>query len=190
MIRNALSNLTAAVLRFEVGKNDVMEQILAQKLNRDFSVTRKTLTKCKGSSSSPFSTSRPDICVQHKEKFYNRGVVASAFVGSAILTNESEQIEGDTYSAVIEFKTGSFAIDQTVANMICVAADGSMEVLKNGKQISLAIVYGVAVNYSSATCKLLKLCLDFNNNCYEVLELKNEVTLVEGINFIVTVLAK
>lgn len=67
------------------------------------------------------------------------------------------------------------------------AADGSIEVLKNGKQISLTIVY---VNYSSVTCKLLKLCLDFNNNCYEVLELQNEVTLVEGINFIVTVLAK
>ena len=128
--------------------------------------------------------------MQHNEKFYNCGVVASAIVGSAIHTSESERIEGDTYTAVFEFKTGHFAIDQTVANMICVAADGSMEVLKNGQQISLAIVYGVAVNYSSATSKLLKLCLDFNNNCYEVLELQEEVTLEEGINFIVTVLSK
>ena len=47
-IRSALSNVTAAVLRFEVGKNDIMEQILEQKLNRNFSVKRKALTKCKG----------------------------------------------------------------------------------------------------------------------------------------------
>ena len=66
------------------------------------------------------------------------------------------------------------------------AADGSMEGLKNGKQINLAVTYGIPVNYNNVICKLLKLCLDFNSNCYEVLELQNKVTLVEGINLIVT----
>ena len=88
----------------------------------------------------------------------------------------NEQIECDTYTAVVA--------SQIFPN-ICVAADGSMEGLKNGKQINLAIAYGIPVNYNNVICKLLKLCLDFNN-CYEVLESQNKVTLVEGINLIVT----
>ena len=50
-------------------------------------------------------------------------------------------------------------------------------------------LYMALQSIMSATCKLLKLCLDFSNNYYEALELKNEVTWVES-NFITTVLDK
>lgn len=84
-----------------------------------------------------------------------------------------------------EFKTGSFAVDQTLANMLCTAADGSVEILKQGKQINIAIVYGLSVNYEIGMAQIRKLTLDFERNLYEVVEVKHQVTLMEAINFMV-----
>ena len=57
-----------------------MEQILDHKLNRNFPVTHKTLTKWQRFISSPYSTSKANICV---------GI---CIIRTAILTNE----EGNT----------------------------------------------------------------------------------------------
>ena len=35
-----------------------------------------------------------------------------------VLVLEDEAVEGNSYTVVVEFKTGSFAIDQTLANML------------------------------------------------------------------------
>ena len=68
----AVSSLPQAIQQNEPGKNDLMEQVLCNKLSDDFIVTRKPLTSRKGMSASPYSRSRPDITVQHKEKCFNR----------------------------------------------------------------------------------------------------------------------
>ena len=64
----AVNSLTSAIQRNEHAKNDLIEQVLHNKLSKDFVVMHKPLTKRRGMSASPYSRSRPDITVQHKEK--------------------------------------------------------------------------------------------------------------------------
>ena len=39
--------------------------------------------------------------------------------------------------------------DQTIAQMMCTLTDGGVEVLRDGKQLSKAIVFGLSVDYTS-----------------------------------------
>ena len=81
--------------------------------------------------------------MQHKEKCFRSGTVTLAAVSSPQpVFTVHEDDEGHSYTAVMEFKTESFAKDQTLANMLCSGADGSVEILRHGKQISMAIIYG------------------------------------------------
>ena len=64
-----------------------------------------------------------------------------------------------------------------------------MEILKQGKQINMAIVYGFSVNYGTGMTRIMKLTLDFEKS-YDVRAVENEVTLIELINFMVAVLSK
>ena len=60
-----------------------------------------------------------------------------------------------------------FEDDQMLTEMLCCLGDCSVEQLKNGKQIKKAIAYGMSVNYLSKNAEVLKLTLDFTNNCSE-----------------------
>ena len=188
----AVSSLPQAIQRNEQGKNDLMEQVLCNKLSDDFIVTRKPLTTRKGMSVSPYSRSRPDITVQHKEKCFRSGRVMLASVASpvSVVTAVQEDDEGQSYTAVMEFKLGSFAKNQTLANMMCSGADGSVEILREGKQINVAIIYGFSVNYESNKSKVYKMILEFEKNSYNIKVLRDEVTLLQAINFMVTTLKK
>ena len=70
----AISSLASAVQRNEHSKNDLIEQVLRNKLSGDC----KSLTSQKGMSVSPYSRSRPDITVQHMEKCFRSGTVMLA----------------------------------------------------------------------------------------------------------------
>ena len=114
-----------------------------------------------------------------------------AAVGCPVLVlTLQEDDEGHSYTAVMEFKTGGFAVDQTLANMLCSGADGSVEILKQGKQISMAIIHSFLINYSTNKTKIYKMTLDFEKNSYEVRAVKNEVELLQVINYMVTILKK
>ena len=52
-------------------------------------------------------------------------------------------------TSVIELKTGLFAVDQTMAQMMCTLTEGCIEVLREGKLVDKALIYGLSVNYSS-----------------------------------------
>ena len=186
----AVSNLTSAVQRNEHGKNDLIEQILCDKLSRDFVVMRKSLTSRKGMSVSPYSRSRPDIKVQHKEKCFRSGTVMLAAVSSPqpVFTIHEDDKE-HSYTAIMEFNTGSFAKDQTLANMLCSGADGSVEILRHGKRISMTIIYNFSVNYETNKTNICKMTLDFENS-YDVRAVENKVTLLEAINYMVAILKK
>jgi len=77
----------------------------------------------------PYSKSIPNIVVQHKDKHFMSGGLTLATVGCPMIVTEN--IEGDSYAAVFEFKVEKFAFNQTLANMLCVAADGSVSILKS-----------------------------------------------------------
>ena len=115
--------------------------------------------------------------------------LAAAGCPVPVLTLQEDD-EGHSYTAVMEFKPGGFAVDQTLADMLCSGADGSVEILKEGKQISMAIIYGFSVNYSTNKTKIYKMTLDLEKNLYEVRAMKNEVELLEAINYMVTILKK
>lgn len=91
--------------------------------------------------------------MQHKHKCYKSGTVTLATVESPMVLTKDESIEGNSYIAVVEFKMGCFAIDQTLANLLCSAADGSVEILRHGKQIIMVVVYGLSVNYEARMAK-------------------------------------
>ena len=154
-------------------------------------VTCKPLTERKGNCYSPYAHSKPDVNFMHRENAFKSGIVRSATIGSSVLVNETEEMdEGSVcvYSAVLECKTGRFAIHQMLANMLCTATDITVEFLGKEKQVNQAVVYGLPVNYSTGKIKIMKLTLDFQNNCYRALTLENEMDVAEGLNFVATVL--
>lgn len=192
-----LAHSMALALDREIGRNDITEQILAAKLGAEFSISRKPMTKRKAQNFSQYSKSRQDLCIQHIDNaFKNDEVVAghitssdSTFVESSLDISTSPMLEeGDVITGVIEFKKATFAVDQTLAEMLCTLTDCALEQLKQGRQLKKAIVYGLAINYTSRKTEVFKMVLDFMSKSCDVQKLKDEVTMCEGINFMVSAL--
>ena len=78
-----LAREKAVSLTCEPSKNDVIEQIIQKRIGKDFTVTRKPLTQRKKMSYNPYSRSRYDLCIQHKEKSFQAatGLLRASVVG-------------------------------------------------------------------------------------------------------------
>ena len=72
--------------------------------------------------------------------------------------------------------------------MLCTVTDCSVDLLKKGKQINRAVIYGAALNYSNKKCKLPKMTLDFINNSMSIIMFGNELTISEVLNLLVSLL--
>lgn len=189
LLRNAVA------LNREIGRNDIMEQLLALKLGDEFTVTRTPMTKRNGQNFSPYSRSKQDLCVQYKPNaFINDSVLA----GLGIVTSSPTVVEGDlmisdegeVITGVMEFKRNMVEDSQTLAEMLCCLTDCCLEQIKNGKQIKKAVAYGMAVNYLLKNVELFKLTLDFLTNSSKIQKLKNEMPMSDGINFFIAALKK
>ena len=60
----------AVRLKKEISRNEVIEDVLKQRLGEEFTVTHKPVTKRMGKSFSPYSKSKHDICIMHKRKHF------------------------------------------------------------------------------------------------------------------------
>ena len=56
------------------------------------------------------------------------------------MMEEENTYDGSVITSVMEFKMEGIKIDQTFAEMLCSLTDCSIDVLKNGKQISKAVI--------------------------------------------------
>ena len=115
-----------------------------------------------------------------------KGMISS---NSFTLMEASVVYEGDLLTGVVEFKKSQFSKDQTLAEMLCTMTDCCVDQLKNAKQIKKAIVYGLAVDYTAKKAQVFKLTLDFMKKCSDIKMLREELTLTQSMNFLITVLS-
>ena len=189
----SLARDMAIQIKHENSKNDILEELIKKKLGNDFTVTHKATVARQGQSFSPYSRSRHDLCIQHKLNNFKSGIVRAAIVGSSVAIDSeitSEEDDGDVVTSVIEFKANIFSRDQTLAQMICTLTDTSIDILKKGKQINKATIYGLSVKYSAIKAVVYKLTMDFSNNTFSLVRLTNELSLCESLNFLVSILSK
>ena len=186
----------AVSLTCEPAKNDVVEQIIQKKIGKDFTVCKKPLTPRKKTSYNPYSRSRYDLCVQHKEKCFQAatGVLRAGVVGASedpdgIFAMEENTCDGSVITSVMKFKMEGIKTDQTFAEMLCSLTDCGIDVLKNGKQISKAIIFGLSVDYRKAEVTVHKMTLNFTDNSFHLLRLKDKMTLSDSLNFVIAALS-
>ena len=184
----SLAREIAVTIKQENSKNEVLKEIIKQRLGDQYTVTHKPVTKRQGQSFSPYSRSRHDLCIQHKENHFRCGTLKAAVVGGSmtIETEESEEIDGD----VVEFKSSTFSRDQILAEMVCTLTDSSIDLLKKGKQINRATIYGLSVNYATVKSIVYKMSMDFSSNSLSLVKLTNELPLSESLNFLTSAISK
>ena len=83
-------------------------------------------------------------------------------------TEETQEVDGDVITSVIEFKITTYARDQLLAEMICTLTDSCVELLKKGKQINTAMIYGLAINYANAKAVAYRIHMDFLNGSMKI----------------------
>lgn len=171
----------------EPSKNSIMKQIIERKLGDAFTITNKILAKRQGDFS-PYSRSRHGLCIQHKTHHFKEGAITASIVTSSEACLE-EVVEGDVITSVMEFKTGYFVRDQTLAEMMCTLTDCSIEVLRDGKQIKKAVAYGLSVDYNMAKVVVYKMVMNFADPSFKIYVLENEMTLHDALNVLISVLA-
>ena len=180
----------------ESSRNSIIRQIIERKIGSDFLVTKKPVTKRGGNIFSPYSRSQHDVCmcIQHKIKCFKEGIVRAAVIGSSVMgvtdVENTEVKEGEVITTIMELKTGFFARDQTIAQMMCTLTDCGVDVLKDGKQISKAIVYGLSVDYTSMEAYIYKMVMNFNDPSFKVFMFQDKVPLEHGLNILINCIDK
>jgi len=161
-----LAREMAVTIKQENSKNEILEEIIKRKLGAEYTITHKAITAHQGQSFSPYSCSRHDLCIQHKEKHFKSGTLTAAVVGSSmsVETKNSEEVDGDVVTSILEFKTSVFSRDQILAKMACTITDSCIDLLKKEKQINRAIIYGLSVNYAVVKSIVYKMTMDFTSN--------------------------
>lgn len=181
-------------LKKEVSRNEVVQEFIKQKLGDNFIVFDKPATRRKGRSFSPYSRSKHDLCIMHKQNHFKTesGTFTAAVVGASTTmeTEESQEDDGDIFTSLIEFKTTTFSRDQILAEMICTLTDCSVDVLSRGKQINRAMIYGLSVNYSTGTSVMYNMCMDFIRNSLNIVTLPTELAMSDSLNFLISALSK
>lgn len=192
-----LAREKAVSLTCEPSKNNVVEQIIQKRIEKDFIVSRKPLTQRRKMSYNPYSRSRHDLCIQHKEKCFQpaTGLLRAGVVGPSedtpdgIVAIEEENVrDGSVTTSVMEFKMEGIKTDQTFAEMLCSLTDCSIDVLKNGKQISKAVIFGLSIDYSEAQVTIHKMTLNFVDNSFHLIRLKDKMSLSDSLNFVIAAL--
>lgn len=188
----SLAREMAVTIKQENSKNEILEEIIKRKLGDEYTVTHKPVTTRQGQSFSLYSRSRHDLCIQHKEKHFRSGTLIAAVVGSSmsVETENSEKVDGDVVTSVVEFKTSIFSRDQILAEMVCTITDSCVDLLKKGKQINRAIIYGLSVNYTAVKSIIYKMSMDFSSNSLSLIKLTNELPLSESLNFLTSAISK
>lgn len=173
----------------EFSKNDIVRQIIIKKFGSMFIVTKKLVTEHKGYHFCPYSRPRHDICIQHKNNF-KCNVVITAVVSLAETLSQYSAEEGDITTSILEFKTGCFVRDQTLAELLCTLTDSSVDTLKEGKLVKRAVGYGLAINYSDAQAAVYKMVMDFETGVCSVYVPKNDNIMLmhDALNMLVTTL--
>lgn len=65
--------------------------------------------------------------------------------------------DGDILTSAIEFKKKGVKLEQTLAKMLCMLTNWSIDVLRNGKQINKATINGLSIDYGAARATLHKI---------------------------------
>ena len=194
IISMAIARGMTVTLKKEISRNEVVEELIKQKLGDNFIVSDKPATKRMGRSFSPYSRSRHDLCIMHKQNHFKResGSFTAALVGASTTVEAEERNEndGDIFTSLIEFKTTTFSQDQLLAEMMCTITDCSVEVLKKGKQINKATIYGLSINYKSGTSIMFNMCMNFIENSFNIVKLPTELALSDSLNFLISALSK
>lgn len=162
-------------------------------------MTHKPTTERRGQSFSPYSKSRHDLCILHKVNHFKCSgsgtsssgtLLAGIFSSSSVLSlTESQQTDGDLVASVIEFKTSQYSRDQLLAEMLCAITDCSVDLLKKGKQINEATIYGVALNYATVKCKLSRMTINFERNDMTIQMLDEEIPVCETLNLLTSAIS-
>ena len=178
-------------LKHETSRNEVLEDIIQKKLGSEYTVSHKPTVPRQGQSYSPFSRSRHDLCIQHNTNHFKSGVVRSAVVGSSVVveTGTNEEVDGDVITSIVEFKAKIFSRDQVLAQMMCTLTDTCVDVLKKGRQINQATVYGLSVNYSQIKAIAYKMTMDFCDNSLSLIRLRDELSLSESLNYLISAIS-
>ena len=125
----------AVRLKDEPSRNEIIEQIIHRKLGDNFTVSSKPMVERKGMNFNPYAKSRQDLCIVHKTNFFKSGLLTIGMVtnsGSVVVSEPS--MHGDVLCSVMEFKCGSHAVDQLLAEMLCTVIDCCVKLLKEGKE--------------------------------------------------------
>ena len=97
----------------------------------------------------------------------SRFVVVSVSSGDGTSYNIEE---GNAAAGVVEFKNNSFAIDQTIAEMIKTAGNLALSVLASKKQLNTIIIIGIAANYKTQEAKLIKITVNLVEETSEIVQ--------------------
>lgn len=172
----------------EVSKNEIVRQIVSRKISDDFLVTKKPITNRGSDHFSPYCRSHRDMCIQHKIKHFRDGIAQTAVITGASVSSVKTAEEGQVVTSVTELKVGSFAVDQTIAQMMCTLTESCVEVLRDGKQISKGVVYGLSVNYTSMKAIVYNMVMNFADSTFKVVCLQDSVPLERGLNLVISFL--
>lgn len=176
----------------EPSRNGIMRQIIQRKLGDDFIVAKTPMTKRQGNHFSPYSRSHHDLCIQHKKNYFKSETIQAAVISPSLIVTEDHDDgldEGQVITSIMEFKTGFFSRDQTLAEMMCILTDCSVQVLKEGKQISKAVVYGRSVDYDTVKAAIYKTVVNFTDSSFQVSTVVDKLALDYSLNLISNALA-
>ena len=131
-----------------------------------------------------YGKSRNDHCFIHEDNFYRMekircGVVVSVSSGDGESYNVKE---GNAAAGVVEFKNNSYAIDETIAEMIKTAGDLALSVLASKKQILTIIITGIAANYKTQEAKLIKITVSLVEETSKIVQSREVISLCDALN--------
>ena len=139
-----------------------------------------------------FATSLPDIVIAHSDSGKRSMKRAAVSVDINCVDNhEDENGSCDNVLGVaVEAKRDEYKIEQTIANMIKVAAYLSIIAIKEGDIIRNVTVYGVAASYYHMNGKIVKLVMDFEKGSCIIQYVLEPLELSFCINAVCTNMSK
>ena len=134
---------------------------------------------------SKFSTSKGDLVMYHKEKFYKEGKINSAVTIQVDSSFDISTYEDNSIFAAIGELTSTDPT-QKVKQMCCVCLQVAsylmQKVLPQGKHVDICELYCAAMDIIQNTALLIKVVFNFKENSSQVLIANEEITINNALN--------
>ena len=109
---------------------------------------------------------------------------SSQVKGASVVLDSPRDLVHPVVGATFECKRANHVQNQTVANMVKLASDLTLNILETGCLVESVHILGVAINFYHNSSKLFELKVDFCNNTHNLVKYDHTFTIGESVNYV------